>query len=243
MVFQQSLPVRNNSSSLRRALRVLDGVAQYRGRASGISLSSLAASLDMSKSTVLRLIGPLRDEGLVHQDRDSGRYRLGPATARLGAAFVERADLDVLAADLIRDLARRSGGPAVLLLRNAMDDRRSAGATIIFSAAEPDGHGGRMDDGRVRGTLRDRGWWAEIDEDAVSTVAAPVRDHLSHVVAAVECPLPSSVAMGARRSELSTVGTLIRDCAATLSVRLGAPLITLDPTPPQAAHLTDGTMS
>jgi hypothetical protein len=155
-------------------------------------------------------------------------------------AFVERADLDVFAADLIRDLARRSGGPAVSLVRNAVDDRGSAGATIIFSAAEPDGHGGRMVDGRVRGALRDPGWWAEMDDVAVPTVAAPVRDHLSHVVAAVECRLPWGVAMGAGRCEMS-IGTLICVCAATLSARLGAPAVTADPTPEQAAHFADGT--
>ena len=243
VVLQQSPSVRNNSSSVRRALRVLDGVAQYRGRPAGISLSSLAVTLNLSKSTVLRLIGPLRDEGLVHQDRDSGRYRLGPAAARLGHAFVERVDLGVLAADLIRDLGRRSGECAHLLVPGEMGAGRSAGATVISLGAGPGSHGRRVTEGNVYDALRDRGWWAELDDGAGPTVAAPVRDHLSHVVAAVECVLPSAVAAHSHRNGLTTVGTLVRDCAATLSARLGAPSVGPHQARQQTPHLEDGTTS
>lgn len=210
-------PQRNNSSSLRRALRVLDAVSDYRGQPRGISLTSLAVSLEMSKSTVFRLIAPLREMGLVHQDRDSGRYRLGPAAARLGAAFVQRVDLTVLAADLLRDLSRRTGESAVLVVPgNGAAAVRSAGVTVLAALGAP-GEAVGAHPTRTAATLCERGWWIEIDDvgPGRGTLAAPVLDHLSHPVAAVE----STLLRGGR----SAVGDAVRACADALSERLGAP--------------------
>ncbi len=213
------LPQRNNSTSLRRALRVLDAVSDYRGRPSGISLTCLAASLDMSKSTVLRLIAPFRDEGLIHQDRDSGRYRLGPAAARLGAAFVERLDVEVLAADLLRDLSRRTGEPAVLVMvDNAGPGVRTAGDVVLTALGPPSDAAGPAVTNRTATAVQERGWWIERQGAGAAggTVAAPVFDHLSRVVAAVQSPLP-------RPARICPVGEAVRECAAALSERLGAP--------------------
>lgn len=227
-------PLRNNSSSVRRALRVLDAVSVYRGQPGGISLTSLAISLEMSKSTVLRLIAPLRDAGMVHQDRDSGRYRLGPAVARLGAAFVDRVDLGVLAADLLRDLARRAGEPATLVLPDgcAAGERsvRTAGTTVLLAmgAVGDQVAGGRA--GRAAVFLGERGWWAEIADAATgrSTLAAPVVDHDLRVVAAVEVTLPwvqraRPAGVDALQGGTPAMAGPVRDCAAALSGRLGAP--------------------
>lgn len=227
------MPQRNNSTSLRRALRVLDAVSGYRGRPCGISLTSLAVSLEMSKSTVLRLIGPLRDEELIHQDRDSGRYRLGPAAVRLGAAFVERVDLDVLAGDLLRELARRSGRSATLVVPGSGDDshRQRAGAAVLLAVGTPvEAVADR--DIRIAASLRERGWWAEISDGDTGdgSVAAPVVDHRSRVVAAVESSLRSVMCLhpaGADdpRSSLESIGDAVRTCADSLSGRLGAPRV------------------
>ncbi len=246
MVLQQKSSVRNNSSSLRRALRVLDGVARYRGPSAGISLSSLAVSLDMSKSTVLRLIGPLREEGLVHQDRNSGRYRLGPAAARLGAAFAARIDLDLLAADLIGDLSERSGQHVCLVTPDRLgvgqtggNGGSSAGAAVLRSCIGFGGASIHSVDGRVRDALLDRGWWAELDNGSVPTLAAPVHDALAHVVGAIETKLPPGA--GRRPGALSDFGVLVGACAARVSARLGAPLPAPGPGGYRFAHLADGT--
>lgn len=233
------LPPRNNSTSLRRALRVLDAVSHHRGQPGGISLTSLAEAVEMSKSTVLRLIAPLRDEGLIHQDRDSGRYRLGPAAVRLGAAFVERVDLGALAVDLLRDLARRVGESATLVVPGQPEWAVRTAGTVVLQALGASG-----DDiatgptSWAAASIRDRGWWAQIDEVGAGrgTVAAPVLDHRSRVVAAVESRFPA--ATGAHRcgvdaapNRTAAVGDLARECADALSERLGAPRRESEPPP------------
>jgi DNA-binding IclR family transcriptional regulator len=212
------VPQRNNSTSLRRALRVLDAVADYRGQPCGISLTSLAASLEMSKSTVLRLIAPLREHGLIHQDRDSGRYRLGPAAARLGAAFVERIDLAVLAADLLRDLSRRTGETAVLVISGSGMSERSAGASVLLALRPEKNAIGSATAIRTAESIDERGWWIQMDGvgPVCGTLAAPVHDHRSSVVAAIESTV-TSIARG------RPVGDAVRQCADALSERLGAP--------------------
>jgi DNA-binding IclR family transcriptional regulator len=203
---------------------VLQAVSEH-SRTAGISLTSLAAALGMSKSTVLRLIIPLRDEGLVHQDRDSGRYRLGPSAARLGVAFVDQVDLDLLAADLLRDLARRAGERVLLVLpRAGPGTPRSAGTTVLLALTTAPGEPA-AGSAAVTAVVRDRGWWAEFDDTAAGfgTVAAPVRDHRSRPVAAVEASLPRCGLRGSAGADLFGVGSAVRECAALLSDRLGAP--------------------
>lgn len=253
-------PVRNNSASLRRALRLLDAVSRFRGRPAGISLTSLAASLEMSKSTVLRLIAPLREEDLIYQDRESGRYRLGPAAARLGAAFIERVDLDVLAADLLLDLGRLCCDPILVLPGQGHGASRTAGPMVlkVFSGTRPDisGNGPSEADRRLLKTagadratcaIRERGWWVQIDDPVTGrgTAAAPVMNHLSQVVAAVQAglapipvptlKLPDRTRTEDHRAHCNQVGQAVHECAAAISERLGDPRrgVPLDDRTPQ----------
>ncbi|MFF0160523.1 IclR family transcriptional regulator [Streptomyces sp. NPDC005263] len=97
---------RNASSSLRRALSILMYLAEDDGHPHGTSLTDLATGLQMSKSTVLRLVGPLREERLVDQDPESGHYRLGPQNALLGQLYLERLDIRRTASPLLHQLAQ-----------------------------------------------------------------------------------------------------------------------------------------
>ncbi|WLW58085.1 IclR family transcriptional regulator [Streptomyces sp. YU58] len=97
---------RNASSSLRRALSILMYLAQDDAHPHGTSLTDLATGLAMSKSTVLRLVGPLREERLVDQDPESGHYRLGPQNALLGQLYLERLDIRRTASPLLHQLAQ-----------------------------------------------------------------------------------------------------------------------------------------
>ncbi|MCX4759778.1 IclR family transcriptional regulator [Streptomyces sp. NBC_01275] len=100
---------RNASSSLRRALGILMYLAEDRGHPHGVTLTDLAAGLDLSKSTVLRLVAPLREVRLVDQDPESGRYRLGPQNALLGQAYLERRDTRQITSPVLHRLAEQSG--------------------------------------------------------------------------------------------------------------------------------------
>ncbi|MGN9838914.1 IclR family transcriptional regulator [Nonomuraea sp. H19] len=89
------VPERNQSSSLRRALAVLDHVREH----TGLSLTQLAEALELSKSTVLRLSVPLIEARLLERDRKTGAYRLGHGTLRLGQAYLATLDLRAVAAE------------------------------------------------------------------------------------------------------------------------------------------------
>ncbi len=97
---------RNSSSSLRRALGLLMYLAEDDGHPQGTSLTDLATGLGMSKSTVLRLVAPLRETRLVDQDPESGHYRLGPQNALLGQVYLERLDIRRTASPLLHQLAQ-----------------------------------------------------------------------------------------------------------------------------------------
>ena len=58
-----------------------------------IGISALARRLGLAKSTVHRLASTLVSEGLLEQDRESGKYHLGVALFRLGALVRRRMDV------------------------------------------------------------------------------------------------------------------------------------------------------
>jgi DNA-binding IclR family transcriptional regulator len=88
-----------------RALRILT-VLQGGRR---MSLGEIAAALDLAPSTVHGLIRTLLAHGMVQQELDSGRYRLGPATLRLGNVYLDTLELRSRVAIWAEGLARRTG--------------------------------------------------------------------------------------------------------------------------------------
>jgi len=97
---------RNSASSLRRALSILMFVADGREHPAGVSLTDMSAGLNMSKSTVLRLLAPLRELRLIDQDTESNRYSLGPQNALLGQVYLERLDIRRIASPQLHQLAQ-----------------------------------------------------------------------------------------------------------------------------------------
>ncbi len=90
---------RNQSTSLRRALAVLEHVRDHAGASQGLSLTRLADVLEVSKSTVLRLTAPLIEAKLLERDRRTGAYRLGHGSLLLGQAYLATLDLRTVAAE------------------------------------------------------------------------------------------------------------------------------------------------
>ncbi|MER5865918.1 IclR family transcriptional regulator [Kitasatospora sp. NPDC002040] len=104
------VPPRNQSASLRRALAVLEHVRDHSGVAAGLSLTSVAESLGLAKSTVLRLAEPLVEAQLLSRDRESGHFRLGPGSLMLGQAYLVGLDLRTVAAEESHRLMHEVGG-------------------------------------------------------------------------------------------------------------------------------------
>jgi len=88
-----------------RALRILTVLQGGRW----MSLGEIAAAIELAPSTVHGLVRTLLAHGMVQQEADSGRYRLGPATLRLGNVYLETLELRARVAIWAEGLARRTG--------------------------------------------------------------------------------------------------------------------------------------
>ncbi|MGI5430373.1 IclR family transcriptional regulator [Streptomyces sp. CA-179760] len=72
--------------SVDRAVAVLEILAQH-GEA---GVSEVAAAIDVHKSTAFRLLGALEAHGMVEQESERGKYRLGFGVVRLAGAVTGR---------------------------------------------------------------------------------------------------------------------------------------------------------
>lgn len=75
--------------SVDRAVSVLEILA----RCGEAGVTELAAQLDVHKSTAFRLVSALEARGLVEQNSERGKYRLGHGIIRLAGATAARMDL------------------------------------------------------------------------------------------------------------------------------------------------------
>ncbi len=91
--------------SVDRAISVLEILAR-RGEA---RVTEVAAELSVHKSTAFRLLGALEERGLVEQDTDRGRYRLGFGILRLAGAVSARMDVTRHGRPICERLAREIG--------------------------------------------------------------------------------------------------------------------------------------
>ena len=115
--------------SIDRAIRVLTALQGARR----MSLSEIAARLELAPSTTHGIVRSLVEHGMVVQERGSSRYQLGPAVLRLGNVYLDTLELRSKAVPWAEDLARRTGlavRTGVLLI----DD-----VVIIHHEPRPDG--------------------------------------------------------------------------------------------------------
>lgn len=91
------------SGSVERALHILVELA-----GGPATISELGRSLDVHRTTSLRLLRTLEDERFVRRT-DDGTYRLGPRMATLAHAALEGVDIRAAAAGHIRTLGAKHG--------------------------------------------------------------------------------------------------------------------------------------
>jgi IclR family KDG regulon transcriptional repressor len=92
-------------SSVATAMRLLKAFSE---REVEIGISDLAKRLGVAKSTVHRLAVTLVSEGMLEQNPDSGKYRLGLSLFRLGALVRHRMDVSIEARHLLRELREKA---------------------------------------------------------------------------------------------------------------------------------------
>jgi DNA-binding IclR family transcriptional regulator len=99
-------PAEADGNSVRSVDRAVSLLLALGDVDSDIGVTEIARSLGLHKSTASRLLSTLEKRGLVDQDLQSGRYRLGVAMISLGGHAEKMLDLQTIAWPEIRGLAR-----------------------------------------------------------------------------------------------------------------------------------------
>lgn len=111
----QSKPASTNGvAALDRAIAILDVFATADR---SLSLAEIAARTGLYKSTILRLANSLL-RGQLLERLDDGRYRVGPATFRLGALYQRSVVAIDILLPIMRDLAERSWESVAFYVRS-----------------------------------------------------------------------------------------------------------------------------
>ena len=108
--------------------RLLHALAHH-GRP--MALKDLAADAGMPAAKAHPYLVSFGHIGLVEQERDSGRYALGPLALQLGLISLQQADPVRIAAPLLPDLAARTAQTVALVVWG------SRGPTIVLREASP----------------------------------------------------------------------------------------------------------
>lgn len=97
---------RNRLSSVANAARVLKSFSPQQPT---VGVTELAERLELSTSTVHRLLSTLADEGVLEQDAESGRYRFGLSVLDMAAAMPTQRPLHEAVLVSMTELRSRTG--------------------------------------------------------------------------------------------------------------------------------------
>ncbi|MEX0332287.1 MAG: IclR family transcriptional regulator [Puniceicoccaceae bacterium] len=98
--------------NLRNACRTLSHIAT---REEALSLSQLAAELDVPRTTMLRIVCTLEEQGFLVKDANG--YRTGPVMLQLGLKAVDRVDIRSCTGPVLKRLATATGETAHIAQR------------------------------------------------------------------------------------------------------------------------------
>ncbi|MGW7445686.1 IclR family transcriptional regulator [Kitasatospora sp. NPDC054795] len=127
--------------SLTRATAILRLLAASERR---LGLADVATSTGLAKATAHGILRTLREEGLVEQDPDSGKYQLGAELLRLGQSYLDVHELRARARLWTDDLARVSGEAVHLGVRH------QHGVLIVHHVFRPDDSRQTLDVGTMQ---------------------------------------------------------------------------------------------
>ena len=102
-------------SSVAASIRVLKCFSEMEPE---IGISNLAKRLGLAKSTAHRLAVTLLSEGLLEQNQENGRYRLGISLFIMGALVRRRLDVSNMAQPFLNVLRERTGETIHLAVMN-----------------------------------------------------------------------------------------------------------------------------
>ena len=104
--FRATTQVPGRIQSIERAAAILRLLS---GRSRRLGVAELAGELGLPKGTVYGILRTLQAVGFVEQDRESGKYQLGPALLHMGSSYLDGNELRTRALNWADGLATRSG--------------------------------------------------------------------------------------------------------------------------------------
>lgn len=111
----------NSASTVERAADVLLLFADSSSAQLGVT--EIATTLGMSKSAVHRILLSFKNKRLLELDPQTRKYALGPTILGLGAKYLGRLDVRMIAAAELARLARATDETATLSVRSGADRR------------------------------------------------------------------------------------------------------------------------
>jgi IclR family acetate operon transcriptional repressor len=124
---------RNEVRSVDRAASLLIALGEWSGE---VGVTDLARSLGLHKSTASRLLATLEKRGLVQQDEETGKYRLGLTLVRLGGQAEKALDLRSIGLPEIESVARSLKETTTLGVMEG-----DAVVTVVWSDSSGRAHG------------------------------------------------------------------------------------------------------
>lgn len=105
---------KNSAVTVERAVDVLLLFANSTGQ---LGVTEIAGRLDMSKAAVHRILGSLRNKGILELDSVTRRYALGPIVMSLGTSYLSQLSIRSVVAPELSALSRRTEETATLSVR------------------------------------------------------------------------------------------------------------------------------
>jgi IclR family transcriptional regulator, acetate operon repressor len=105
---------RNSAATVERAADVLLLFAHSTTR---LGVTEIATKLKLSKAAVHRILGSLRNKGIVELDPATRRYALGPIVMSLGVTYLNQLSIRSVAAPELAALSRATSETATLSVR------------------------------------------------------------------------------------------------------------------------------
>jgi DNA-binding IclR family transcriptional regulator len=218
-------------TAVQRALAVLDAFTIDDGQ---LGISELARRAGLAKTTAFRLAGTLSASGYLVQ-AESGLWRLGPATAWLGARYQVSFDIHNAIEPVLQELAGATGQSASFFVREGnvrirlvrVRGAEAASYSVRVGEAMPLDKGspgkvilafnGRA--GKEYDAIRKRGFHVTVGEahQGAASVAAPVFGARWTVVGALSL---GGAAAGLPRARLAGYAPTVVKAAARLSSAL-----------------------
>lgn len=195
------LPEGNAVRSVDRAATLLLALGEMPAEA---GVTELARRLALHKSTVSRLLATLEKRGLVEQDEESGKYRLGLVILRLAEQAERTLDLRGLAMPELQRLARTSHETVSLgVLRGE--------SVLTLAQAEGVNHGDRSRSGRLlpaHAVASGKALLATLPEREVMRIArGGLQRHTARTLVELE-PILEDLARTRRRGFATAIGEL-----------------------------------